>query len=514
MYSVKKEAKRISGPIFFCIMSYLLGAVALAYIPVLNKNLVDVLFSGDYQAKNFIILIIMYAVLYAFYLLTVWCAEKLSWVMSLRFENMLKKSVFEKLTRLSYNVFSRKSSEEYLSIMTNNIETIEMDYLPPLVNLIFESISIVVYAVLICVYTSPLICVCLAVLSVLSVFTPGFYKKRLSERRKAYLDERAAYSKKLVDLFDGFSLVDRKTAQTFCAQNNEYTDNLTEKRRKYGYTKVAGNTFSGGMIMAVDVVVFVLCGILAIKGKITAGVIVAAISYAKSFTEPVEEILYDINTLNGTKEVIKEFEDFQNQADDRDVLTRAQPVKRIDVRDVTVAFPEKTLTYNVTIEKGKKYLLTGESGCGKTTLLNVLTGRQPFEGSLLIDGSEGTLQPEDCFYLDQNQHVFASPYAENVSLFGAYPEGTSHFWSEAFHPAELKNASDCTLLSGGEQQWMKAIRAMGQQKAILLLDEPFSALDRETASKLVKAIESLDSTIVLVTHDESLFDASVWTTLG
>lgn len=514
MYSVKKEAKKISGPIIFCIVSYLLGAVALAYIPVLNKKLVDVLFSGDYQAEKFIVLIVMYVVLYAFYLLTVWCAEKLSWVMSLRFENMLKKSVFEKLTKLPYSVFSKKSSEEYLSIMTNNIETIEMDYLPPLVNLIFESISIVVYAVLICMYTSPLICASLAALSVLAVFTPGFYKKRLSERRKTYLDERAVYAERLVDLFNGFSLIDRKTACTFCAQNNEFTDKLTEKRRKYGYTKVAGNTFSGGMIMAVDVAVFVLCGILAIKGKITAGVIVAAISYAKSFTDPVEDILYDINTLNGTKEVIKEFEDFQNQTESRKSECRSVPIQKIDVRDVVVSFPEKTLSYNVTIEKGKKYLLTGESGCGKTTLLNVLTGRQPFEGSVLIAGAERMLQPEDCFYLEQNQHVFASSYAENVSLFGAYPEGLTHPLNKAFHPSELKNASDCRLLSGGEQQWMKAIRALSQQKGILLLDEPFSALDSETASRLVKAIESLDSTIVLVTHDESLFDTSVWTTLG
>lgn len=490
---IRQCVYKVKGYILLQVVISLIATVAIAFIPVCNRYLVDSFFEN--AKTNFLFLAIAYISIYFVYLSATWGSERLVWKSAIVFENELKKASYAAILKLKYSDYMKKKSDEYLSILTNNITSIEQDYLQPISALIKSAVSVVVYAIIVSIYTSPIICVALIVLSVLASLSPRLYQKKLRQAGKAYVDGAAVYTKKTADLLEGAEMVDANTRLAFEKQNAFYTDFLSNHRQCLGKAKVDGNTISGAAICLIDTIVFILCGILMLNGNITVGVIVAAITYAQAFTEPVQEILYDINTLNASKDIIKNLEEMLNVKDIRTVVLQdtEKGVDGIVLRNVCVTFPDKKLHYNMKFSSGRKYLIVGQSGKGKTTLLDTIVGRT------IIEGGELTVI-EDYFYLSQHQHIFSDNAFNNVSIFGAYSDFNVIENLELPMYARICNESDCSVLSGGEKQILKLCRMLVQHKKILIMDEPFAALDNSNAKKLFHMLSVMEETIILVSH--------------
>ena len=287
-------------------------------------------------------------------------------------------------------------------------------------------------------------------------------------------------------------MIDQNSRSAFERENESFTDFLSHKRHILGKRKVNGNTISGAAIIMIDTITFLLCGFLLLKGSISVGIIVAALTYAQSFTDPVHEILYDINTLNASKDIVRFLE--------KEICTitkteKESSLKDIILKDVRITFPDKTLTYNTSFSLGQKYLITGESGQGKTTLLNIIAGRSN------IPGFHEYLSKNNCFYLSQHQHVFNDSALNNITLFGSYPSPTETEIKQLPKYNRIIIEKDCSILSGGEKQIMKILRAIVQQKPVLLMDEPFAALDQDNAKTLFHTLSLMDFTIIMVSHN-------------
>lgn len=197
---------------------------------------------------------------------------------------------------------------------------------------------------------------------------------------KQYVEGAAEYTKKVTDLLDGFELIENRSRGGFQKRNHMVTDILSEKRLHLGHAKVNGNTISGGMICLIDILIFIVCGLLFDGGLISAGVIVAALTYAQAFTDPMVEILYDMNMLNSSKDVVKDLEDFFEYQPAASVLR--SPEHTIEIRGAEIEYGSKKIQYRVTFDISKKYVLRGASGTGKSTLLNILADRIFYEGAL------------------------------------------------------------------------------------------------------------------------------------
>lgn len=381
----------------------------------------------------------------------------------------------------------------------------------PLTGVIKDFIAVAVYIVVIAVSTSPLICALLVVLSLAATFSPRIYKKRLQEAGKKYVDEAADYTKHTQDLLSGFDMIDVKTKNSFSTANRIFTDRLSEKRRLMGHAKVNGNTISGGAVCIIGVVIFFVCGYLMLEGDITAGTVLAALSYVEVFSDPLEDILYGVNMLHSTKDVVKSLDEFLNDEEAGEGDTTS--IAMIVCRNIKVAFPTKELRYDLQFEKGNKYVLHGESGVGKSTLLQVMMGRISYTGDLLVNGKEQTISVDQCSYMSQQQHIFMEDFETNVTLFQAYPpleEGYQEKLDTATPYERAKDELDCSCLSGGEQQIVKFCRMLAQRKELLLLDEPFSAMDRKNAELLIAILNELPATIILVTHDKDMKGLENW----
>lgn len=173
---------------------------------------------------------------------------------------------------------------------------------------------------------------------------------------------------------------------------------------------------------------------------------------------------------------------------------------------------------NLQVPQGATVALLGPSGCGKSTLLKIIAGLEPFEtGQVLFQGQDIThAKPEKRGFALMFQDFALFPHLnvqDNVA-FGLIEQGVKKTAAREraahmlvrFGLAQALRARTWTL-SGGEQQRVALARALITQPRLLLLDEPFSALDTELKAQLrqefMQHMAQEHMTTLLVTHDEA-----------
>jgi NitT/TauT family transport system ATP-binding protein len=169
------------------------------------------------------------------------------------------------------------------------------------------------------------------------------------------------------------------------------------------------------------------------------------------------------------------------------------------------------------IRPGEFVALLGPSGCGKSTLLNLVAGiLKPSSGAISVDGKPVKGPNPDCGIVFQNHSLFPwMSVLENVAfgprmLGRADPVGTARMFLSLVGLEKQASAWPSSL-SGGMQQRVGIARALATYPPVLLMDEPFGALDAQTRSimqeELLKIWSQFKTTVIFVTHDieEAIF---------
>ena len=192
---------------------------------------------------------------------------------------------------------------------------------------------------------------------------------------------------------------------------------------------------------------------------------------------------------------------------------------RIDARAVTKHFGDFAALSDVTLEvpEGSLTALLGPSGSGKSTLLRIIAGlEQPDSGEVLIDGTEVTgARPQDrgIGFVFQHYAAFAHMSVRNNVAFGLQirKRPKDEINSRVDELLALVGLTKWAAqyphqLSGGQRQRMALARALAIEPRVLLLDEPFGALDATVRAELRRWLRRLHDeqgvTTVLVTHDQ------------
>jgi nitrate/nitrite transport system ATP-binding protein len=194
----------------------------------------------------------------------------------------------------------------------------------------------------------------------------------------------------------------------------------------------------------------------------------------------------------------------------------------LQVQNVSMTFADKGREFHaldqisLTVRKGEFVTLIGHSGCGKSTLLNLVAGLiVPSAGRIVCGGKEIAGPGPDRGVVFQNHSLLPwMTCRENIML------GVKQVFGKTKPASELRSKVDAALamvhldhaankypyeISGGMKQRVGIARALAIEPEILLLDEPFGALDALTRAslqdELIRIVNETHSTVVMVTHD-------------
>ena len=189
----------------------------------------------------------------------------------------------------------------------------------------------------------------------------------------------------------------------------------------------------------------------------------------------------------------------------------------IEINSVSKSFDDKKVFENFSekIEKGEFIIFSGESGCGKTTLLNMIGGIEKIDkGTITVDGIDISQRKNKLSYFQNKVGFLFQNFAlveektveQNLTIVrGAQTADIL----KVLERVGLKGYENKKVykLSGGEQQRVALARLMLKSCDLILADEPTGSLDKKNAMlfmDILKELNKENKTIILVTHDEEI----------
>lgn len=495
----------------YLVMQVVLNAAVillLSLLPVIHRILFDrVAQKSDLNIE-------LYIVIYCIVLLAI---ALLSFLESLttnkgnvEFKRVIKKDLFRSITVFTDKKFKQKTVPGYISVFNNDLSTIQNEYLSGIVSIIKAINMIIIYSLTIVIFFDWRIAVLLSVISVLNItFFPRFTSKTLSKQKHEELRKTELYTSKFSDLLQGIRLFNSKTRNNLVDEHDKKLLYVSDIEYRYGRTRSLAIVINGGSTYLINFVSVLLAAYLAIEEVITIGAAIASLGYIFSFISPMQMLMNAINSLNSSKNVKKEIEALIINDQSTLVKEKVQEFKSaIKIDNISISFDEfKIDDFSFNFEKGKKYALIGSTGCGKSTILKSMAGINDLEsGAIIIDDRDiCEVDTSDVVaYLDQSEHIFSDDFNDNVTVYGSYSMGLINKIKDAINKhtyRTISRSNDCTMLSGGEKRIISVLRKFLQDPSVLLLDEPFTGVDKNLSKTLLREMLGYrDKTIIMVTH--------------
>lgn len=200
--------------------------------------------------------------------------------------------------------------------------------------------------------------------------------------------------------------------------------------------------------------------------------------------------------------------------------------KVVEAMGITKAFGDKTILrpFDITIQRGDRIALVGPNGVGKTTLLNMLIGKEQPDGGEIKQGTnleialfdqaraqlDGDMSLWDSLTGDPEMRV--SGKADQILVRGQ-PKHVVGYLKE-FLFDEVQARAPVRSLSGGEKARLLLAKIMARSSNLLVLDEPTNDLDVETLDLMQELLSTYDGTVLLVSHDRDFLDRVAATTIA
>ena len=437
-----------------------------------------------------------------------------------------KEYVFERLCQKGIGAFSGENSSLYISALSNDAGTVEMNYLAN-VFIIAENAAICLGALVLMFFYSPLLTVLSIALALLPLAVSIFTGNLVAKAEKTVSDRNETYMSTLKDSLVGFSVIksfraEAQMCRIFREEVKELTDAKTTRRKMS--IVVSGLGACSGTVLQFGI--FLIGAYLALSGRgLSAGSVLVFVQLLNFVIAPIGTIPSALAEIKASKALVaKVAEALEDNVRDEGQETKRELVSGIRVEHLSFGYEaEKPVLRDVsfTFEAGKRYAIVGSSGSGKSTLLGLLmASHDGYTGSIRYDETELRQIKSESLYdmisvVQQNVFVFNASIRDNMTMFSDFPK------EEVDRAIELSGLSGVIAergeeylcgengsgLSGGEKQRISIARSLLRRSRVLLVDEATAALDAETAYQVSSALLGLrDVTSIVVTHslDEGL----------
>lgn len=430
-----------------------------------------------------------------------------------------KAFAFRKLMTKNISTFINASSSTYISALTNDVNLIETEYIESITGIIYQLGTLVVALVVMFRYSGWMTLIAL-VLCIMPMVLAAKVGSKLVDLEKKVSDKNENFVATVRDVLSGFTVIksfkaEKQVTEIFDESNKKLEDDKNVKRKELQKIQIV--TVTAGTL--VEIVVFSVGALFAIKGFITSGVVVAFIPLINDILEPINTLPVLFSKYNASSELMHKLaKGLSEEKIKSGNIEKKELDKGIFIRQLQFGYDEDKNVLNginLTFDYNKSYAIVGLSGSGKSTLLNLLLGG--------YDDYDGVIQYDDCDLRDiseeslfdlvsiiqQNVIIFDSTVVNNITMFRDF---TQKEVDEAIEKAGLadfiKNKGplyNCGEngrgLSGGEKQRISIARCLLRDTPILLLDEATAALDVKTSYIIEDAILNLkDRLRIVITH--------------
>lgn len=430
-----------------------------------------------------------------------------------------KETLFAALTRKNISAFTRENTARYLSGLTNDINSIEENYIFGIIYLVFDGALVLGSFVFMMALCWPLALVGV-VLSLLPGIGAVLMGGEMTRREKAVSDENEHFVGQVKDFLGGFAVVKSFKAEDQSrarfARQNRILESVKGRRR---FWRVCTNSFANFSSSIFQIGVLLAGLYFALQGDLTVGAVLNITNLCNYVAGPFQEMPQLWASFRAARGLMEKAAASVEQNTVRGgealppVLADAITLDHVSCGygGDTMALQDVSLQF----EAGKSYAIVGGSGSGKSTLLNLLMGGfGSYEGSVQIDGRELRDADPDSLYdlfslIGQNVFLFDDTLRSNVTMFAPCPEkevrraversGLSRLVAE--RGLDMPCGENGGNLSGGEKQRVSIARSLLRGTPVLLLDEATASLDNATAFAVTKEILDLKGlTRLVVTH--------------
>lgn len=518
---------------FAFVLSLITAALYVAgslYLPKLYGEMTNLIVGkNDVDLDGILSLGIRAAAIIAAAALMQWITEVVCVKISDGVARSVRRDLFGKIQKLPLKYIDGRPTGDILSVEIGDVDRLADGMLLGF-SRFFTGILTIIGTLAFMVSINPIIAVCVALITPLSLFTAKFITGRTYNRFKAQAEITGRQTSLVEETLSAIPTVKANLAENkFGADFDKVNDELKDCSFKAVFYSSLTNPTTRFINAVVYAVVACVGALIAVKGSptgafaVTAGSLVSLLSYANRYTKPFNEITSVLTEITGAKACADRI--FKVLDEDEEIIydgeKQAETLQgKVDFKDVYFSYdPSFRLIqdFNLSVNPGEKIAIVGPTGCGKTTLINlIMRFYDVTSGEIDMDGIpskqiERKSLRRNIGMVLQDTWIRKASVKDNVAI--GNPNATQEEIEEACKRAHchgfisrLPDGYDTIIgeegLSQGQKQLISIARVMLCLPPVLILDEATSNIDTRTEMKIQKAFYELTAgkTSFMVAH--------------
>ena len=528
--TLKKVFSYIGKYKYFLILSMFFAAVTVGltlYAPILVGKAIDcIIGKGNVDFVNMKSILIKVAVIVVSTALIQWlmnvCNNKITYNVS----RDLRKKAFEKIEILPFSYIDTHSKGDIVSRVITDVDQLSDGLLMGFTQF-FTGVITIIGTLAFMLSVNVFITIVVVVVTPLSFFIARFIAKKTFNMFSLQSKTRGEQTSFIDEMISNQKVAE---AYSMNEENKARFDKINDDLAKYSLKATFFSSITNPATRFVNSIVYAAVAlfgaIMAVKGNITVGILSCFLSYANQYTKPFNEISSVVTELQNAIacaarvfELIEETPELPDKAD----ATELENVKgSVEINNLYFSYnPDRELLkdVNINVEPGKTVAIVGPTGCGKTTLINLLMRfYDPNNGVISVDEvntQDVTRQSlrQNFGMVLQDTWLKSGTIADNIRLgktdatddeiIEAAKKAHAHSFIKRLPDGyKTKIGEDGGSLSQGQKQLLCITRLMLCPPPMLILDDATSSIDTRTEIKIQKAFNTLmkNRTTFIVAH--------------
>ena len=529
---IKKVLSYIGKYKFYLLFSVIFAAVSVAltlYVPILAGRAIDCIIGAgnvDFTAIKSILLQILIVV--AVTAALQWFMNVLNNRITFNVVRDMREKAFCKIQVLPFKFLDSHANGDIVSKVISDADQFADGLLMGFTQL-FTGVVTIIGTLCFMLSINVWITLVVVILTPLSFFIARFIAKKTYKMFKLQSETRGEQTAFIDEMINNQKVTE---AYSHKDENLKKFDDINDRLAKYSLRATFFSSITNPATRFVNSIVYasvaLIGAVLAVtgNGNITVGILTSFLAYANQYTKPFNEISGVVTELQNAiacaGRLIELIEEDEVESDTKEKTMLKNPKGNIVLSDVDFSYSEnKKLieNLNLDIKSGMRVAIVGPTGCGKTTLINLLMKFYDINnGSISVDGinykninvnslrSSFGMVLQDTWLKSgtvKENIIMGKPYATDEEIIEASKKSYAHSFIKRLPDGyDTYIGTDGGNLSGGQKQLLCITRLMLVNPPMLILDEATSSIDTRTEIKIQKAFNNLmrGKTTFIVAH--------------